>query len=255
MYFLSKGVFIKLFFLLVLAHLGQAALAQPIPSGRDRFCARPSESTEQLAARLQADPTFRRNLAQHFALPEARVVAFVKEALVPYTLPASATVMNYGVTKAGTIYGRKTLLKKGTRVWATRSGKPILKWDCSNPLLPSLPVLRSRPRTAPVQKAQSAQRVRRPELQERAPQGIEVAPVGVLAYESPVERRAAPGLAPKPGASTLDLRLPLAGVGVVGLSRIASSRPARPVNVPEPGTLSLGLLGLLALFLRRTPRA
>ena len=97
--------------------------AQSLMSGRDRFSDNPAMSTDELVDRLKTNGTFRKNLARHFDLPEERVVAFVQEALVPYTLPTAVTVMNYGVTKGGKIYGKKTLLKKGTPVWATRSAR------------------------------------------------------------------------------------------------------------------------------------
>ncbi|MES2459841.1 MAG: PEP-CTERM sorting domain-containing protein, partial [Armatimonadota bacterium] len=45
----------------------------------------------------------------------------------------------YGVTKAGRIYAVRTQLPRGTRVWATRSGEPVLKWLCANPLTKTLP--------------------------------------------------------------------------------------------------------------------
>uniref|UniRef100_UPI00286CAD73 PEP-CTERM sorting domain-containing protein n=1 Tax=Armatimonas sp. TaxID=1872638 RepID=UPI00286CAD73 len=123
---------------------------QRITPGRDRFLKEPVLTTEALVEALKTEPSFRRNIAKHFNLPEDRVVEFVEDALVPYILPTDTSVMNYGVTKSGLIYGKKMSLKKGTRVWATRDGKPILKWICSNPLLPKAPVLKEKPKITPV---------------------------------------------------------------------------------------------------------
>ena len=82
-------------------------------------------------------------------MPEDRVVDFIKNSLITYNLPEARDVTTYGVTKSGRIYPVKQHLRKGTKVWATRSGLPVLKWACANPLTKNLPVamLPSRPHT------------------------------------------------------------------------------------------------------------
>ncbi|MBB6051328.1 PEP-CTERM sorting domain-containing protein [Armatimonas rosea] len=118
---------------------------QRVAPGRDRFLNDPALTTDALVESLKTNRTFRVNIAKHFGLPEERVVEFVQDALVPYILPKDTPVTNFGVTKTGLIYGKKMSLKKGTRVWATREGSPILKWICSNPLLTKIPVLPKKP--------------------------------------------------------------------------------------------------------------
>lgn len=225
-------------------------------------------NTEELVVRLKSNGTFRKNLARHFGLPEERVVAFVKEALVPSTLPRPTTLMNYGVTRSGKIYGKKTLLKKGTPVWATRSGKPILKWDCSNPLLPTLPVLLDRPKASRMDST-VVPGLRTTLAQELPPPVVEGSPTTLLAMESPMiprESTAVPALPilsslgesaglPALPRDSLDLRIPL--VGLVAVSELAN-RPSKPLMVPEPGTVSLclvGLLGMGAFLARRSQNA
>ena len=99
---------------------------QRVQPGRDRFNNTPSLTNEGLVETLKTNKTFRTNLAKHFGVPEERVIEFVQDALVPQTLAQNTRVMNYGVTKSGLIYSKNTTLKKGTRVWATRDGKPML---------------------------------------------------------------------------------------------------------------------------------
>jgi hypothetical protein len=116
--------------------------------GRDRFLSNPAHSTDELVESLKTNRAFRTNLSKHFGIPEDRLIDFVQDALVPAYLPEDTSVMNYGVTKAGAIYGKRMKLKKGQAVWATRSGQPILKWECSNPLSKTPPpgtTLRSKP--------------------------------------------------------------------------------------------------------------
>jgi hypothetical protein len=97
------------------------------------------ESTDELVAVLNTNSRLRQLYARHFGVSEAEVVDFVKRSLVPYRLPAARQVLTYGVTKTGRIYSVRTRLARGTRVWANRSGVPILKWLCANPLIGRLP--------------------------------------------------------------------------------------------------------------------
>jgi PEP-CTERM motif len=252
-----------MFFFSILLSFSGIAIAQrnhisAVPL-RDRFSNKPAQTTSELIKTLKSNKIFRINLAKHFGIPEARVVSFVQEALVPFTLPQRATVMNYGVTRAGKIYGKKTQLPKGTRVWATRGGQPILKWDCSNPLLPRLPLLREQPKLVPL-KARTPLKIEAVEATEGAPATLEARPTLQLALELPTvpEERSAevapPGQVTVAGQGTLPARalpprpralrvplLPLAGIGAV----IATS-PQAGNAVPEPSTLVLGLVGLTA---------
>lgn len=109
------------------------------PAGPDAFLRFQVESTDELVEVLRTNPTLRKRYAKHFGVSEAEVVDFVKRALVPYRLPEARAVTTYGVTKTGRIYAVRTRLKKGTRVWANRSGVPVLKWLCANPLTNRLP--------------------------------------------------------------------------------------------------------------------
>src|SRR5207253_1996877 len=103
------------------------------PNGPDSFLRFQVESTGELVDVLRNNATLRKRYARHFGVSEGEVVDFVSRALVPYRLPESRTVTVYGVSRTGQIYPVRSRLRKGTRVWATRSGVPILKWLCANP--------------------------------------------------------------------------------------------------------------------------
>jgi PEP-CTERM motif len=243
---------------------------QRIRPGRDRFNNSPALTNVELVEIVKTNKTFRRNLSRHFAVPEDRLVAFIEDALVPSTLTKDTRVMNYGVTKAGKIYGKNTVLKKGTRIWATRDGKPILKWDCSNPLLPKAPILREKPRSSTVSLAGPLGVV--PTVASLLdPAGLE-APVGLtLAAEIPLEplvpRNPPVTVVAEPPIPTLPragvpavgrANLPLLPVaGVLGLVVRSHTQPlSGGSSIPEPGTLALAALGATGLFValrRRRP--
>ncbi|MES2465634.1 MAG: DUF6777 domain-containing protein [Armatimonadota bacterium] len=109
------------------------------PTAPDSFLMYQVDSTSELVEALKADPALRLRYARHFGIPENQVIDFVKNALVPYQLPAARNLTVYGVSKSGRIYPVRTRLPKGTKVWATRSGEPVLKWLCANPLTKKLP--------------------------------------------------------------------------------------------------------------------
>ena len=97
------------------------------------------DTPQAFADFVQNNPALRATYAKHFNVPQEKVVAFIQNALVPYQLPQAMTMTTYGATRSGMIYPVVTHLKKGAKVWATREGTPVLKWNCSNPLAASLP--------------------------------------------------------------------------------------------------------------------
>ncbi|MES2459698.1 MAG: hypothetical protein V4671_03885 [Armatimonadota bacterium] len=95
------------------------------------------ESAGALVAALRSDPAARRLYARHFGVSETRFVAFVRDALIPYSLPDARTLTEYSLRAPGS--GVRTRFARGTQVWATRSGDPVLSWENGNPLAETLP--------------------------------------------------------------------------------------------------------------------
>lgn len=233
------------------------------PSGPDAFLAFQVESIDELVAVLKTNPTLRKRYAKHFGVSEAEVVDFVKRSLVPYRLPADREVKTYGVTKTGRIYSVRTRLKKGTRVWANRSGVPILKWLCANPLTNRLPGTKIA--SPVVSRAPHVAQVRPVPALTPTAEGAAVPPTiisenftpPIVATETGLEGTGTGYVAPlvAPGTS---LRFPLGGLAAAAFIPLAVRgggstpvTPRPPDTIPEPGTLILlagGMpLGLVAL--------
>ncbi len=118
------------------------------PNSPDSFLRYQVDSTSELVQEVRTNAVLRKRFAKHFGVSETEVVEFVRRALIPYRLPQERTVTVYGVRKNGQIYGVRQRMKKGTRVWANRSGVPVLKWLCANPMTNTLPIMPRPPRTA-----------------------------------------------------------------------------------------------------------
>ncbi len=157
-----------------------------VAPGRDRFLEGPALTTDGLVQAIRSNRVFRVSLAKHFGLSESRLISFIKDALVPFILPKDTVVSNYGITKSGLIYSKKMTLKKGTRVWATRDGKPILKWVCSNPLLAKAPVLKDRPQVSSVSR-QKFVGMKQVATTVKEPEGVQALEGGQVALKTPRE--------------------------------------------------------------------
>jgi len=114
---------------------------------RDAFVQHPANvnTPVKFARYLKQNDALLRRYARHFGVPKDKMVAFVQNALVPYTLPKPQRMTTFGVTKNGKIYPVSTRLPAGSKVWATREGVPVLKWNCTNPLSRRLPGTRLTP--------------------------------------------------------------------------------------------------------------
>ena len=242
-------------------------------AGPDSFLAFPVETTAELAATLRSDPALRKRYARHFGVGEAEIVDYVARALVPYRLPRARTMTVYGVTRSGRIYPVRTRLPRGTRVWATRSGVPVLKWLCSNPFTRTLPGAQmfSAARTARQSGFRGGEVAARPlagttpDLTRSGPDGLLLAtpamasgPVDLTAMS--LEDLMQTEFRPEPlqtiiGASRPAGLLPwgIAGLGAASYFLLQNGRsggaspPPPPAAIPEPGTLRLIAAGMFVL--------
>jgi hypothetical protein len=259
-----------------------AADTHHYPTAPDSFLMYQVDSTSELVAALKADPALRQRYARHFGIPQDHIVDFVNNALVPYKLPEARTVSVYGVTKSGRIYPVRTRLAKGTKVWATRSGVPILKWLCANPLVKTLPGTK----LAKARTSKSAPRTKVADAGVReVPAGdmgipidteplLSLPPTAVTALSTPSLPvvPTASGIFPVPGPVTAKANYGLLfPIGLILLSTLGNGSggtggavspvlppiPVETAEAPEPGSVALIVaagIPLLGALYRRRPK-
>jgi hypothetical protein len=250
----------------LLATGGVSAQEHRLPTRPDSFAYVQVDTTDELVGMFHKNPQLRKNYARHFGIPESEVMRFVKEALVPKTLTASRKITTFGIRKSGKIYPVVKTLPAGTKVWATRSGTPVIKWICTNPIgykMPGTDLPRAtlaEPLTESPAYAVASLSAADIPLDEEA----ELAPQ-LVALETPAEPEtvtiaAGPAPAPVPtetlasdetpaavvrgGSSPLAL-IPLAGVVLAATQSKSSGEPG-PSAIPEPSTVALLALAGLA---------
>ncbi len=251
---------------ILLATGGVSAQEHRYPTRPDSFAYVQVDTTDELVQMVQKNPQLRKSYARHFGIPEGEVVRFIKEALVPSQLPAARKITTFGIRKSGKIYPVVKTIPAGTKVWATRSGTPVLKWICSNPIGYKMPGT-DLPRATlaePISTASyavaslGATEVELSDEPELAPQLVAMEapdePVTIAAaaptVETPTEvvTREAPAsvVASRGGTSALAL-IPLAGV-VLAATQSGGSNSNPVTAIPEPSTLALlGLAGIAGL--------
>lgn len=241
---------------ILLATGGVSAQEHRHPTRPDSFSYIQVDTTDELVRMIQKNPQLRKNYARHFGIPEGEVMRFVKEALVPSKLTKAQKVTTFGIRKNGKIYPVTKTIPAGTKVWATRSGTPVLKWICSNPIGYKMPGTRMpkatlaeptmassyslaslgageievemEPEIAPELVAMDI-----PEIPEQPVVVAAVPPTPVEAPIVPIAARNA--VVSRGGTSTLAL-LPLAAVAVA-VTKSKSNDIVTPI--PEPSTIAL----------------
>jgi hypothetical protein len=182
-------------------------------------------SIDELASQVARNTAVRIRFAEHFGVSPDQVADYFAKNLTLISLKKPLKTTAWYIGKRGQVYKKTKLLAKGSLVFATKDGKPVLVWSCGNPLRANLP-LKIETASGPSVAA--------------APTQVAAAPVEVKVLATPIETVAVAAVtaAPAPAA--------------VALTPIAAPPPlavfaAPPVAVPPPLFSRLGLGWLLPL--------
>lgn len=118
---------------------------------RDAFSPAPMHSKQKLLQCLREDARYRKNLARHFGTSEAGLVKYVDENVQLFTLKQDLKTDVYAVTRSGRQYRVSQRLPKGMLVFGLPDGYVMMKSNCGNPVIATLPPV---PVSAPIAAAQ-----------------------------------------------------------------------------------------------------
>lgn len=128
------------------ARRGSLALA-PGMGRRDAFSPAPMQSKARLLQCLRGDARYRKNLARHFGVSETKLVSYVDENVQVFRLKEDMKSDVYAVTRSGRRYRVAQRLPKGLLVFGLPGGYVMMKSNCGNPVIASLPPV---PAPAPI---------------------------------------------------------------------------------------------------------
>ena len=116
------------------------AASHPIAVPRDSFINRHVDTLSEMSRQVTLDPVVRRRLARHFHTSGPTMVRYIQENLILKKLPATRRYQVYCLSRSGREYTINARLLQGTPVFVLRkTGEPILKLACGNPMVSSLP--------------------------------------------------------------------------------------------------------------------
>lgn len=114
---------------------------------RDAFSPARMESKARLLRCLRKDARFRRNLARHFGVSEGRLVDYVDDNVKLFYLKEDLKTDVYAITRTGRRYRVSQRIPRGVLVFGLPDGYVMMKANCGNPVVATLPPV---PRPAPV---------------------------------------------------------------------------------------------------------
>lgn len=168
-----------------------AAYARP---ERNAFLNRAVSTHAQLMQQVRTDWAVRDRYMRHFGMGSAQVLAYFSELRLARLKDDTGVIM-YNVPDSGVLRSRFFVLKRGTKVFVDRSGEPILKLSCGNPLTRGPRVVTSIPGPEPDAPAVAVEELKEVVV-EQAPQVFAEVPTLIEMPEMPATPVAQPVATP-----------------------------------------------------------
>lgn len=245
--------------------------AKPSPPGS--YMKYSVSSVDELREQVADDPLLRNRYSLHFGVSPEALDEYFSTNLQLITLKQSLKTQCWYVDKKGRTHVKSKNLPKGTLVFATKTGKPVIQASCGNPLTTDLPdrvSTKGITETIESENASAAMAPPAPEVETMvlpAPEEVITTAV-VMAPPAPAAAAALPIMAPPAmqpiaasavsiapvaaaaaaaGAGAGSLLGVLGGLGAVaGLAGGGGGGSSAP-SIPEPASLLALLSGLGAM--------
>jgi hypothetical protein len=167
-----------------------AAYARP---ERNAFLNRAVRTHAQLMHQVKTDWAVRDRYMRHFGMGSTQVLAYFSELRLARLKDDTGVIM-YNVPDSGVLRSRFFVLKRGTKVFVDRSGEPILKLSCGNPLTRGPRVVTTIPGPEPEAPAVAVEELKevvveaqqQPQVLAEAPAAIEMPEMPEMAITRPV---------------------------------------------------------------------
>jgi hypothetical protein len=236
-----RVVLITLLIVLFVCSSAYLTAAPTQSAGRGSFLSYRANSVSALVAELSSHSAIANRYSRHFGTTPEAVRSYFKDNLRLVTLSKPLKTTIYFVGKDGRIIAGKRLLPAGSRIFATKSGVPVLEWRCGNPLTKRLP----QPSTPKPTLNNQQPKVTVPKTDSSASTFIPVVPAEPtvqVASANPIEIGQIP-----PPTSSIILPMESAQTSVVtGIDPIIETAVA-PVSAVPPAILTNAKNGLWAL--------
>lgn len=96
-------------------------------------------SVAELRSQVANNPVVRSRYSKHFGLSPAELDKYLADNVTLVALKQPLRTQCWYIDKSGKTSVKTKLLPRGTMVFATKAGVPLLSWSCGNPLKPELP--------------------------------------------------------------------------------------------------------------------
>ncbi len=120
-----------LFAVIAVAAVASSALARTEPNS---FLNRPAYTKAELEDQIRTDSVVADRYMRHFGMTKDEVIQMV-DGLTLDRLQEDGVYLVYNVPKWEEVRQRALYYKKGTLVWKDKTGEPVLKASCGNPLV------------------------------------------------------------------------------------------------------------------------
>ncbi|MCE5198306.1 MAG: DUF6777 domain-containing protein [Armatimonadota bacterium] len=227
---------------------GAVTASERTPAGS--FLKYRATTVNQLANQVSNDSSVRAMYARHFQTTQNDVLTTIKDDLKLVTLKSPLRVQTWYVTSSGRMARKTKVLPKGSYVFATNDGTPLLAWSCGNPLRASIPA-RMAKKTAAFSDTVATQPKPKPAIALNVPPEPDVQAMSVetKVLPNPAETIAAAAVTVPPGFVTeavpaMTVAEPVAAAPIAAVAAIPVASAMPPIAIG--GGSGLGWLGGLA---------